>query len=185
MFISKANYVPKFVLQVFSQEISSHSPDLSYCMTFYLFPPFLSILLATKKFVKKFKMNINMNPVLALLQRGRVIWEASRIQSWSSLCRGSISVKPRFSQLWKREECILVKNGWSLSEQTKGKCLAHSWCSTFLLVFLLYTPICSVYPSWSPLLKTYSEPLAYFNSALSQLQRSNLWARSCRNTPTV
>lgn len=36
--------------------------------------------------------------------------------------------------------------------------------------------------SWSPLLKTYPEPLAYFNSALLQLQRSNLWASSCRNT---
>ena len=80
MFISKANYVPKFVLQVFSQEISSHSPDLSYGMAFYLLPPSFPILLATKNFVKKFEMNINMNPVLALLQRGRVILEASRMQ---------------------------------------------------------------------------------------------------------
>lgn len=45
----------------------------------------------------------------------------------------------------------------------------------------LHTDLLSL-SSWSPLLKTYSEPLAYFNSALSQLQRSNLWASSCRNT---
>lgn len=104
MFISKANYVPKFVLQVFSQEISSYSPDLSYCMTFYLFPPFLSILLATKKFVKKFKMNINMNPVLALLQRGRVIWEASRIQDTDRLSVGDLYQSSLASLNYEREK---------------------------------------------------------------------------------
>lgn len=47
----------------------------------------------------------------------------------------------------------------------------------------LHTDLLSL-SSWSPLLKTYFEPLAYFNSALSQFQRSNLWASSCRNTPS-
>lgn len=68
---------------------------------------------------------------------------------------------------------------------TWRKCLAHSWCSTFLWVFLFYTLICSAYLSWSPLLKTYFEASRLFLSALSQFQRSNLWASSCRNTPQL
>lgn len=102
MFISEANYISKFVLQAFSQEMSGHSLDLSYCMTFYLLPQSFP---ARQKLAVRCQVDTKVSPVLALLQRGRVILEA---RAWVlhynivelSLCMGPMSVKPHFSQLW-------------------------------------------------------------------------------------
>lgn len=76
IFISKANHIPKSFLEIFFQEISSHSLDLSYCMTFYLLRQSCPALFPTQMLAVRFKVNTNVGPGLVLLKRGRGILEA-------------------------------------------------------------------------------------------------------------
>lgn len=62
MFISKVNYIPKLVLHIFFQEISSYSLDLSCYMTSSLLPQPFSALFPTQMSAVRFEGNTNVNP---------------------------------------------------------------------------------------------------------------------------